>query len=285
MHRPDLRTATRCRLQPARPVASHSLSCAPAQRPARSVHWLALGLLLLLPLSAGCFASLSSRCPACVDVSPASVARVSPTAQRVFILVPGLLGYGHEWNAAQIELFHHPEIAVLVYSWEPWRSLRRSGQAMAQMLSEVDRALPVSVRDVTVIAHSAAGMIAVQAAAQVDTPLHRPLRIVAIGAPLAGLGYYPDPPNLRNTPLPMVLGGRFTEWPAPRPGVRIDVFPTSSDDPVMRRIGRHDPADPSVLPASATQTPVPTDLGHNSALGWLCHHLLHEDASPSTVTP
>lgn len=234
-------------------------------------------LLLGLTLGSGCFASVPSRCPGCVELSAASLVSLPPQAQRLFILVPGLLGYGHEWNAAQIELLHHPEIAVLVYSWEPWRSVLRSGEAMARMLDEVDRRLPHGIRDVTVIAHSAAGMIAVEAAAHVRTPLRRPLRIVAVGAPLAGLGFYPDPPNLRNTPLPMVLGGRFTGWPDPQPGVRIDVFPTSADDPVMRRIGSHDPADARVLPKGARLEHLPAELGHNSALGWLCQRLLHDD--------
>lgn len=240
-------------------------------------------VLCSLPLIAGCFATVASRCPACVELSQASLGSLPPETQRLFILVPGLLGYGHEWNAAQIELLHHPEIAVLVYSWEPWQSLERSGQTMARVLSEVDRRLPVGVRDVTVIAHSAAGMIAVEAAGSVDTPLRRPLHIVAVGAPLAGLGYYPEPPNLRRTPLAMVLGGRFTEWPAPRPGIEIRVFPTSADDPVMRRIGQHNPADPRVLPKQARLEYLPADLGHNSALGWLCHRLLHSD--PSDAAP
>jgi hypothetical protein len=246
---------------------------------------LPLFLLLGLTLGSGCFASVASRCPGCVELSRTSLASVPPDAQRLFILIPGLLGYGHEWNAAQIELLHHPEIAVQVYSWEPWRSVARSGNALAQVLSEVDRSLPPGIRDVTVIAHSAAGMIAVEAAGSIRTPLQRPLRIVAVGAPLAGLGFYPEPPNLRNTPLPMVLGGRFTEWPKPQPGVRIDVFPTSADDPVMRRIGGHDPADPRVLPTGARLEHLPPELGHNNALGWLCHRLLHEDPPERLAAP
>lgn len=238
-------------------------------------------VLLCAPLLSGCFASVASRCPACTELTPPTLRQLPPQARRLFVLIPGLLGYGHEWNAAQIELVQHPEIAVVVYSWEPWRSVVRSGQALAQVLDQVDRALPAQIRDVTVIAHSAAGMIAVEAAARISEPLRRPFRIVAVGTPLAGMGFYPDPPNLRNTPLPMVLGGRFTEWPTPRPGIRIDVFPTGPDDPVMRPIGRHDPADPRVLPAGSRFERLPAELGHNNALGWLCRRLLSEDQSGS----
>lgn len=233
-----------------------------------------------LALQGGCFASVAQRCPDCTELSLPALRQLPPTAERLFILIPGLLGYGWEWNPAQIELARHPEVAVFVYSWQPWLSVARSGEALGQVLRRIDRLLPPRVRDVTVIAHSAAGMIAVEAASHVrhrGRPLQHPLRIVAVGAPLAGMGLYPDPPDLRNTPLAMVLGGRFTHWPKPAPGVQIDVFPTGPDDPVMRPIGAHDPADPRVLPAGTRVKRVPTDLGHNSALGWLCQQVLDEE--------
>ncbi len=245
-------------------------------------------LLIGLFLASGCFAPVAKRCPDCTELSLPALRRLPPSTERLFILIPGLLGYGWEWNPAQIALSRHPEVAVVVYSWQPWLSVTRSGEQLAQVLRRVDRLLPPQVRDVTVIAHSAAGMIAVEAAGQVShrgRPLQRPLRIVAVGAPLAGMGLYPDPPDLRNTPLPMVLGGRFTHWPSPAPGVRIAVFPTGPDDPVMRPIGAHDPADARVLPPGTRVQRLPADLGHNSALGWLCELVLAEDAAGSASPP
>ncbi|HNN94007.1 MAG TPA: hypothetical protein PKI03_17135 [Pseudomonadota bacterium] len=258
-------------------------------RAARNLRRLILQTALVgLSSLTGCFAPVAQRCPDCTELTVAALHRIPSTANRLYILIPGLLGYGWEWNPAQIVLARHPEVAVVVYSWQPWRSVARSGEELGRVLRRVDRVLPLHVRDVTVIAHSAAGMVALQAAADLGPPhrlLRRPLRIVAVGAPLAGMGFYPDPPDLRNTPLPMVLGGRFTHWPTPAPGVRIDVFPTGPDDPVMRPIGSHNPADPRVLPPGTHFRPLPTDLGHNSALGWLCQLLLDEEPGSAVPSP
>lgn len=262
-------------------------------RAARNLRcWVLCTALVGLSSLTGCFAPVAKRCPDCTELTVSALRHLPPTANRLFILIPGLLGYGWEWNPAQIVLARHPEVAVVVYSWQPWLSVARSGEELGRVLRRVDRLLPLHIRDVTVIAHSAAGMVALQATAHLGPPHHlqqrplrRPLRIVAVGAPLAGMGFYPDPPDLRNTPLPMVLGGRFTHWPTPAPGVRIDVFPTGPDDPVMRPIGAHNPADPRVLPPGAHFRPLPTDLGHNSALGWLCQILLEEDPGDAVPSP
>lgn len=244
-----------------------------------------------LTMQQGCFAPVAERCPDCTELSLRGLRRLPqlpPSTERLFILIPGLLGYGWEWNPAQIALAAHPEVTSVVYSWQPWLSVTRSGERLGDILRRVDRLLPSQVREVTVIAHSAAGMIALEAAGHVGhggRPLQRPLRIVTIGAPLAGMGLYPDPPDLRNTPLAMVVGGRFTHWPRPAPGVHIEVFPTGPDDPVMRPVWNHDPADVRVLPPGARVTRLPTGLGHNNALGWLLDYLLTGTTSQTAAQP
>lgn len=253
----------------------------PAQAPRRRAAARYRGWALAAALAhAGCFAPVAERCPSCVEIAPARPLRLPAQARRLFLLIPGLLGYGWEWNAAQIELARHPDTAVLVYSWDPWLGLARSGRQLAQLLGDLDHRLPDQIRDVTVIAHSAAGLVALQAAPDVRSPLSRPLRIVSLGAPLAGMGVNPVAAELRDTPLVMAIGGSFSGWRPPAPSVRFDIYPTGPDDPVMARTFGHDPGDARVLPSGTTLYRLPPELGHNNALGWLCQRLLDAAEAP-----
>ena len=87
--------------------------------------------------------------------------------RTVFLLVPGLLGYGWEWDAAQAELAKIPFAVTLVWPWDPWKSLSQSGDALARHVGYLVRRVPDSVDRVVVVGHSAAGLLVLWAASRV----------------------------------------------------------------------------------------------------------------------
>lgn len=199
--------------------------------------------------------------------------------RTVFLLVPGLLGYGWEWNGAQEALSRYPAVRVLVYSWEPWHSLATSSARLAAHIAYLRESLPPSVSELLVIAHSAAGLLALEAAGQLPAvqPGQPRVRILSVGAPLAGMGRNPwGGLDNRHTPLPIALGSRFSGFPTPAPGVTVEIYPTSADDPVMQVSFGHDPGDRRVLPRGAIVRKLPPSIGHNDALGWLCQELVKQ---------
>ncbi len=250
------------------------------------------GLLCGLFFGSGCFARVGDRCPSCHELRIGERPPVPAGTRTVFLLIPGMLGYGWEWDGAQAALARYPQSAVLVYSWEPWRSLSSSSARLEAHLEYLQHRLPPSVRELFVIAHSVGGLIAIEAAGSlrglsIEAPESEkagarerpPLRIhlLSVGAPLAGMGRNPwGGKDMWYTPLPIALGGYFTHWPEPAPGVSLEIYPTSDDDPVMRRVLSHDPGDVRVLPRRAHLHSLPRALGHNNALTWLCQYLLEQ---------
>jgi hypothetical protein len=221
---------------------------------------------------------LQQACPGCPRLELGERPKVAPGTRTLFVVVPGLLGYGWEWNGAQIALGQLPDTSVLVYEWDTWASLLSSSARLTAHTRFLLRRLPPSVRKVILLGHSAAGLLVVRAAAALQPPPGVELEVLAVGAPLAGLGFNPwSGDNLVRTVLPIALAGRFTVWPAPAPGVRLRIFPTGPSDPVMRRIFGHDPADPAVLPPGTELEPLPRELDHNVALGFVARRLIAEE--------
>jgi hypothetical protein len=200
----------------------------------------------------------------------------------VFVLVPGLLGYGWEWNGAQIALAQLPGSAVVVYDWQPWTSVRAGGAQLAQSIQYLFGRLPGSVNQVTVLGHSAAGLLAVEAAAALRVPPGLAVKVLVIGAPLAGNRFNPlGGQDNFSTPIPLALAGTFTRWPEPAPGIELQIWPTGASDPVMRPRFGHDPADRRVLPHAATLHPLPPALDHNVALGQVTRQLVASLRAPA----
>lgn len=256
---------------------------------------LALSLGALLRLVAGCAVPVQSVCTRCPRLVVGERPPVALGTRTVFLVVPGLLGYGWEWNGAQIALAQLPAAAVLVYDWDPWSSVRAAGAELATNVQYLLARLPRSVRRVVLLGHSAAGFLVVQAAAQVQVPSGLHLDAVAVGSPLAG-NYFNlagGEDNL-DSPLPIAMAGQFTHWPEPAPGVALTIWTTGSTDPVMRRHFGHDPADVRVLPRAATVHALPADLDHNVAIGFVAGRIVAElqalepgapPASPPAVPP
>lgn len=197
-----------------------------------------------------------------------------PGTRTVFVLVPGLLGYGWEWNGAQIALGRVPGVAVVLYEWDPWTSVRAGGAQLAANMQYLLGRLPRSVERVVLMTHSAAGLLAVEAAAQLRVPPGLLLSVQAIGTPLAG-NYFNLVAGEDNfgSPIPLALSGKFTHWPEPAPGVELSIWPTGATDPVMKPHFGHDPADRRVLPRAAKVEELPPRMDHNLALGLVARQL------------
>lgn len=241
---------------------------------------LAAALLLgAVGLTGGCYVPATRACPSCAPLVLGERPAIPVGAERVFVLMPGLLGFGWEWDGALAALRRLPDTAVLVYDWDPWQSVDVSSERLSEHLGYLLRRLPRSVREVTVIGHSAAGLLVTDSAGSVRAPAGVRVRVWAVGAPLAGSGVnLYGGTDMRGAPLPITLGGGFRHWPRPAPGVELEVYATGPDDPVMKRRLGHDPGDRRAVPRGARYEPLPREVGHNSALSFLCEKVAAETA-------
>lgn len=228
----------------------------------------------------GCFTPVAERCPGCAELAVGRPPTVPAGTRTAFLLVPGILGYGWEWNGAQIALAHFPDSATLVYSWEPWDSQIAAGARLARHIEYLRRRLPPSVRELVVVGHSAAGLLAVDAASRLSpvAPWQARVRVITVGAPLAGMGRNLwGGQDMLHTPMGLALGSQITGWREPSPGVKLEIYATGPDDPVMKRIFSHDPGDRRVLPRRAVVRTLPPSVGHNRALTWVFEQLLDRE--------
>ncbi len=239
--------------------------------------WLVPPALLLL----GCPVPLRTACPACVELRQDRAPLFREGVRRVYVVVPGILGYGWEWDGAQAAFSRDPAGQTLVVDWDPWQSLARGGARVRGAMSGLLSRLPPGVEGVTVLAHSAGGMVAVLAAAALVVPAGVTVQVIAIGTPFAGthLDILTYEGSL-HAPTPIAIGGTFPGWPTPARGVVLTVYPTrGAEDPVMRPRMGHDPADPRVLPPGTRVCALPEALyqgrdGHNTAVAWVAEQLV-----------
>ena len=125
-----------------------------SQRPARGRYGtLMLVLLATTGLPSGCAVPLSQACPHCQTLTLGTRPPVPKGTQTVYLLVPGLLGYGWEWHDAERALRELPAAVTLVWPWDPWRSLAESGTALTEHLDYLLRRLP-SAAEVTRLPHT-----------------------------------------------------------------------------------------------------------------------------------
>ena len=112
-------------------------------RPSRGGYgMLTLALLAAMVLPSGCAVPLPQACPHCQTLTLGTRPPVPKGTQTVYLLVPGLLGYGWEWHGAERELRELPAAVTLVWPWDPWRSLAQSGTALTEHLDYLLRRLP-----------------------------------------------------------------------------------------------------------------------------------------------
>jgi hypothetical protein len=235
------------------------------------------GLLLALLYSAGCVQFVADRCPTCAVVDGRRILPLTlePDARRLFVLVPGALGFGWEWDDAVATLLRAPGTDFVVFWWNPWGSLARATRDFTSTLESLLFRSPNRITEFVVVAHSAAGLFAAYSAARLHVPLGRHLTIATVGAPLAGMSAMPySGEETPHSPTFFTIIGRFSHYAPPAPRVEFIEFVTSyPKDPVMRPRGGHQPADPNVGPPGRKRVVV-GHTDHNAAVAKVIRQLL-----------
>ncbi len=227
-----------------------------------------IAAVVLVVVVSGCgYTAVKTECPACTVISrhqpPPSL---SPDLDTVYILVPGILGFGWEWDEPLAVLRAQPRAAVLVFEWSPWSPLGAVAEDLARAVDQTLARPPLS--RVVVLAHSAGGLAAAHAAALLHVPAAAHVDLFIVGAPYAGMHVLPmqPTPDLLWTPLPAAIGGEFRRYPTPAPRVTVESWMTAwpPDDVMKPRFG-HDPGDPRVGPPGVRHA-VPPGTDHNRVL-------------------
>lgn len=184
--------------------------------------------------------------------------------QRLFILVPGLLGYGWEWQEPVRRLRAAPDADFVVFAWDPWGSLDRAARELRAVVAGALDSAPPSVREVIVVAHSAAGLVGARALAGLPPP-SRGLTLVTIGAPFAGMHICPwSESDVVHAPLMLTVAAWFHDWSALPAGTRLIEYVTSyPSDPVMHPYWKRSPAPPDIGPRGAERVEVDPKFDHN----------------------
>lgn len=242
-------------------------------------------LLALLPLTGGCIQYVGKACPSCQVLNPRHPGKPEPKmpplrrdAKRLFVIVPGALGYGWEWTPAVKRLAEHPEVQTIVYWWEPFGTIGRAARDLSRMLNDFTTPLePRALEEVVIVAHSMAGIVAALAAADLQPPAGVRFTIATIGTPFAGM-IGPDflYPDVNDSIALFTSFSPRTKYPRPADGVDIIEYRTTApEDPVMLSHGGHDPAPPHVGPEPRRRIELP-HMDHNRCVDLVVERLLAE---------
>jgi hypothetical protein len=233
-------------------------------------------VLFLTLAQAGCITHVTQQCPSCPWADGLSSApRLRRNAKRLYVLVPGALGYGWEWDAA-VAALRKADADFVVFWWDPWNTLTEGAHHLNAVLQTALWTYP-SLREVVVVAHSAGGMVAAQALDHLSVPPGRHLELVTIGTPFAGMGTAPisDYDDPLGSPSVIAIGGHFRRYPDPPPGVSVlEYITTWPPDPVMMPRYGWQPAPPDVGPRGARRVPVDPKLDHNYVVAHVVEQLL-----------
>ena len=233
-----------------------------------------LTALVALP---GCITHVQKQCPTCavVDAEAPKLPPLKPGTTRLFVLVPGLLGYGWEWDKPVARLRATPGVDFVVFWWEPWGSVDRAARALDTVLSRALAEAPPSVREIIVVAHSAGGLIAAHAVGRLPAPA-RKLTLVTIGAPFAGMHICPwSEVDVIHAPLMLGVAAVYHKYPQPPPGVEVIEYITRwPADPVMQPHWGTTPSMAGVGPPGARRIEVDPSLDHNDVIDRVMTDLL-----------
>src|SRR5206468_1757359 len=107
---------------PTRTMCSATPSAPRPRRPVASALVAAWACALL----GGCgYTEIRDQCPTCTVVSRHLEAPSLPGVRTVFVIVPGLLGFGWEWDEPLGRLRRVPDSAILAFDWRPTSTVTR----------------------------------------------------------------------------------------------------------------------------------------------------------------
>jgi pimeloyl-ACP methyl ester carboxylesterase len=226
---------------------------------------------------AGCVTPPQARCPSCrvIDRAHPELPELGAGVERLFVLVPGTLGYGWEWDTPVARLRAAHAVETVVFWWDPWGSLDRAARDLADLLARLQEGAPPSLREIVVVAHSGGGLVAAHALGHLAAPATR-LTVVTIGAPFAGMHICPcAEEDVVHAPTMLSIATRYRRYPDPPPGVEVIEYVTSyPSDPVMHPYWGRSAAPPDIGPAGARRIPVDPRLDHNFVVDRVVSELL-----------
>jgi alpha-beta hydrolase superfamily lysophospholipase len=246
-------------------------------------------LVLCALLVAGCVHPPVERCPTCtvVDAAHPQLPRFKATAERVFVIVPGVLGYGWEWDDAVRAIGAAPHADYVIFWWDPWGSVHKAARDLADTVTRALFTTPATVHEVVLVAHSMGGIIAAHALGRLHLPDGKKLTVVTIGAPFGGMLGPPfslDDPL--HSPAMMAIMGTFRDYPPPPPGARVIEYVTSwPSDPVMQPRYGHVVAPPEIGPRGARRISVDPKFDHNHLVSRIVIDYLNTGAAPENMRP
>jgi hypothetical protein len=238
----------------------------------------ALTLLLLL---SGCVHYVTERCPTCRVLDPrhdadeqAKLPGLRSTTKRLFVLVPGALGWGWEWDPAVTRLKSAPDTEFVVFWWEPYGTIRGAARELARYVNDVTAPLgPRALTEVVIVAHSVAGIIATYAAPQLLPTAGVRTSIATIGTPFAGMSGWGEVDVTDSIGL-FSIYAPWSRYPTPPDGVELIEYRTTwPEDPVMKPRFGHEPAPPDVGPQPRRLVQLP-HMDHNKCVELVVERLL-----------
>lgn len=250
----------------------------------------AFAAIVLTVTSGGCIHYVSEVCPTCRVLNPRHPGEPEPKlpsirrrTRRLFVLVPGALGYNWEWTPAVARLANAPDTEFVVFWWEPYGTVKAAARALSRSVNDLITPLePRALTEVIIVAHSMAGIVAAHAAPELSAPPGIHIKLVTIGTPFAGMigpafGYPDDTGSI-------ALFSVFSPWlkyPRPADGLEIVEYRTTwPEDPVMEPRMGHDPAPPDIGPAPRRRVQLP-HMDHNRCVDLVVQSLLEtNDANP-----
>jgi pimeloyl-ACP methyl ester carboxylesterase len=203
------------------------------------------------------------------------------------VIVPGVLGYGWEWDEAAAQLAKTPGVDFFVFDWAPWGTLRAAARELRAALADALWHAPRSVRQVVVVAHSMGGNVAAHALDGLPVPPGRRLTVVTIGAPLAGML---GPPlayeDALGSPAMMSVVSTFERYPpVPRGAEMIEYVTAYPSDPVMQPRWGHEVAPPEIGPRGARRVRVDPRFDHNRVVSKVVNGILNDGRPPERIAP
>jgi len=200
----------------------------------------------------------------------------------IVVLVHGIGGETANVGAVEQVLKELEPAAMLSFHWSPMEATEPLVARLAAGLTDLERCAN-DERPVLVLAHSAGGVLSALAVGQLP-PVHgtHDLVLVTVASPLAGAGYTSWRVKLLPVkPFAVTVGGKFEQYPAPDPGVRVvHVRTHPAGDQMMRQTSSgHLPDDPRAVIPGATERSLPVHVGHDDALLWAARALVEAPES------
>ncbi len=225
----------------------------------------------------GCVYGPELRCPECQIVTGKEklAGKVRDGAKTLYVIVPGLLGYGWEWDDAIVALkAAAPESDFMVFWYSPTHSFNRGASEFARVHDKTWASAPPSLERMVVVAHSGAGNLVARAAGRLRVPQGKKTELVTIGTPFGGMGVLPfDGDEMWGWSANEIILFHLRSYEDPAPNVDVIEYITDAD-PVTRCRRKHCPTDPKFGPRGAKRVPVADGTDHNYVVAKVVRELL-----------